>query len=85
MSSRCKACDEPMSAYEMTRRSLVTTEYIELCNTCLVSVGLGDVFVMDRPDLKHLTDDLYLVEEVYEHENSELTIYDDEPEDFYDS
>ena len=50
--SRCYACDCNLSDYESTRKSKVTGEYLDLCDTCFSEVA--DVFqeVEDNLDLK---------------------------------
>jgi hypothetical protein len=47
---RCLACDEELNDYESTRKSAVTGEYYDLCNTCLETIK-EDVYVIDRPEL----------------------------------
>jgi hypothetical protein len=69
---RCKACNELMSDYEATVRSVFTREYIGLCKHCLGTiktdvVAVGNVGLMsdadesDEPDtdgISGLADDL---------------------------
>ncbi len=49
---KCYACNNDLNDYEATRKSRVTGEYIDLCDTCFSEVS--DVFedVEDRLDLK---------------------------------
>jgi hypothetical protein len=54
---RCESCDGLLSDYEATRKNL-RLEFVGLCNDCLSSSDLDDVFMLDRPDLKHADDDL---------------------------
>jgi hypothetical protein len=37
---RCVACDEPLSALEMSRKSPMTGEDYLLCTECLIAAGL---------------------------------------------
>ena len=60
---RCEACDEPLSDYESTRRSVVTMEYINLCNECVKRIGAENLLTLDRPDLRHQTDDIVLTDD----------------------
>jgi len=60
---RCEACDEPLSDYESTRRSVVTMEYINLCNECVKGIGAENLLTLDRPDLRHQTDDIVLTDD----------------------
>jgi hypothetical protein len=41
--SRCYACDCELSDWEATRKSKVTGEYLDLCDTCFSEVA--DVFI----------------------------------------
>ncbi len=54
---RCLSCDGLLSDYEATRKNL-KLEFVGLCNDCLSSSDMDDVFMLDRPDLKHADDDL---------------------------
>ena len=54
---RCVSCDEVLSDYEATRKNL-NNEFITLCNNCLSESDLDNVLFLDRPDLRHHTDDL---------------------------
>lgn len=48
--SRCRSCDCILSDYEMTRKSAVTGEYFDLCNSCFGTIR-NDVMYKDRTDL----------------------------------
>lgn len=62
---RCESCDGLLSDYEATRKNL-KLEFVGLCNDCLASSDMEDVFMLDRPDLKHADDDLtYNNEDTY--------------------
>jgi len=56
---RCKACDVLLTEYEATRKTVMTGEYIDLCNNCFRYIQ-EDVEVVDRPDLRHLQDEVEL-------------------------
>ena len=58
---RCDSCDGLLSDYEATRKNL-RLEFVSLCNDCLSSSDMDDVFMLDRPDLKHADDDLTYAE-----------------------
>lgn len=52
---RCRACNEVLSDYENTIRSIYTREYIGLCKYCLDSVksevvGVGNISLMSELD-----------------------------------
>jgi hypothetical protein len=54
---RCKACDKQLSDYESTRKSKITQEYYDLCNTCFSYVR-DDVDSQDRLDLFTMQDEV---------------------------
>ncbi len=54
--SRCRACDVILTDYEMTRKSSVTGEYVDLCNKCFSYIR-HDVNSKERLDLKDISDD----------------------------
>jgi len=56
---RCRACDELLTDYEVTRKSARTDEYLDLCNNCFRHIQ-DDFEIIDRPDLKHLQDEIEL-------------------------
>ena len=60
---RCVSCNEKLSDYEATRKDL-RLEFVGLCNECLASSDMHDVMLIDRPDLKHDSDDVLLDEGV---------------------
>ena len=37
---RCLACNDLLKDYEATRRSLVTGEFLDLCNDCVGKAGI---------------------------------------------
>lgn len=76
---RCEACDEPLSDYESTRRSVVTMEYINLCNECVKRIGAENLLTLDRPDLRHQTDDIVLTDD--EEAIDFIEDYDDDEEE----
>jgi hypothetical protein len=53
---KCKSCDEILTDFEATRKALETGDYLELCNDCFESSD-NNLITLDRPDLKHVTDD----------------------------
>jgi len=48
-----------LTEYEATRKSALTDEYIDLCNNCFRHIQ-DDFEVIDRPDLRHLQDEIEL-------------------------
>ena len=48
---RCIACNKNLNDFESTRKSVVTGEYIDLCNTCYHSVE-QDIPSNERDDLR---------------------------------
>ena len=54
---RCVSCDETLSDYEATRKDL-HLEFVSLCNECLAGSEMNDIYLLDRPDLKHDSDDV---------------------------
>ena len=46
---RCCACNKNLSDFESTRKSIVTGEYVDLCNGCFSGVGIVS---QDREDLR---------------------------------
>lgn len=45
---RCDCCDKNLNDFESTRKSKVTGEYLNMCNTCFTGLGIETV---DRGDL----------------------------------
>ena len=52
---RCLACNALMSDFESTRKSVVTEQYIDLCNNCYYTIS-NDVTALERTDLEHEED-----------------------------
>lgn len=55
---RCRSCDEALTDYETTRKSLFTGEYINFCNDCFSSIK-GDCLAFGNPTLMSEEDDCY--------------------------
>lgn len=53
----CRSCDTLLTDFETSRRSLVTGEYIELCQQCFVSIK-GDCLAFGNPSLIGDNEDL---------------------------
>lgn len=60
---RCIACNKNLNDFESTRKSVVTNEYLDLCNSCYH-------FVQEELPAKE-RDDLRSEEEVYEEDDSD--------------
>lgn len=45
---RCDCCDRELNDFEATRRSAVTGEFLNTCNSCLKGLGIDTI---DRHDL----------------------------------
>lgn len=58
---RCKACDTLLSDYEATRKSSVTGEFIDMCNTCYKEIK-DDVQVIENTSLISLQDYIDILE-----------------------
>lgn len=54
---RCKACDVELNDFEATRKSSVTGEFLDLCNSCYKAVR-SDVQALERYDLMDLEDEV---------------------------
>lgn len=55
---RCLSCNKILNDYESTRRSSKTKEFIDLCSSCFST--FDDSFqIVDRNDLKHVSDEVY--------------------------
>lgn len=52
---RCLACNALMSDFESTRKSMITEQYIDLCNHCYYTIS-NDVTALERTDLEHEED-----------------------------
>ena len=48
---RCVACNKNLNDFESTRKSAVTGEYLDLCNTCFHQVE-RDIPTKERDDLR---------------------------------
>lgn len=57
---RCYCCNAELSDFEATRKSVVSGDYLDMCNDCYHTIS-DDVDVIERNDLKHEGD--YYVEE----------------------
>ncbi len=74
---RCRACNELMSDYDATVRSVFTREYIGLCKHCLGTIK-SDVVAVGNVGLMSDLDD------VYEADTEEINgLSDDFPDDDY--
>ena len=54
---RCKACDVELNDFESTRKSSVTGEFIDLCNSCYRHINY-DVQAIERIDLMDVEDEV---------------------------
>jgi hypothetical protein len=48
---RCVACNKNLNDFESTRKSIVSGEYLDLCNTCFHQVE-QDIPAKERDDLR---------------------------------
>jgi hypothetical protein len=48
---RCIACNKNLNDFESTRKSAITGEYLDLCNTCFHQVE-QDIPTKERDDLR---------------------------------
>ena len=48
---RCIACNKNLNDFESTRKSAITSEYLDLCNTCFHQVE-QDIPAKERDDLR---------------------------------
>ena len=53
----CRSCDTLLTDFETSRRSLVTGEYIEICQQCFQSIK-GDCLAFGNPSLIGDNEDL---------------------------
>lgn len=53
---RCLSCNVNLSDYEISRRSLTTGDYIDLCNRCFSDIQDGIIYVAN-PKLSHECDE----------------------------
>ncbi len=49
---RCLSCNEILSDFEATRKSVNTNQFIDLCNRCYHTVD-DDILSIERGDLEH--------------------------------
>lgn len=54
---RCKACNTSLNDFESTRKSSVTGEFLDLCNSCYSAVK-NDVQAIERYDLMDVEDEI---------------------------
>jgi hypothetical protein len=73
---RCYSCDEALTDYETTRKSLATGEYINLCQSCFSTIR-SDCLAFGNPAL--MTDDDDTLDSLGL-ESWESEHYDDDPE-----
>tara|TARA_R100001530_G_scaffold134678_2_gene110037 strand:- start:380 stop:562 length:183 start_codon:yes stop_codon:yes gene_type:complete len=52
---KCLACDKVLSEFESTRRSLMSGEFMDLCNRCYSNIE-EDAPALTRSDLGSLID-----------------------------
>jgi len=55
---RCYCCNAELSDFEATRKSIVSGDYLDMCNECFHTIS-DDVDSVEREDLKHNEDDGY--------------------------
>lgn len=60
---RCRSCDCELTDFESTRKSMVTGEYFDLCNSCFSTIR-DDIWAIERHDLEH--------DEVLDHKEDRL-------------
>jgi hypothetical protein len=53
---RCYCCNAELSDFEATRKSVVSGDYLDICNECFYTIS-DDIDVFERDDLKHNEDD----------------------------
>ena len=54
---RCLSCNEILTDFKATRKSVSTNEYIDMCNRCFFTIS-DDVAALERTDLAHDEDDM---------------------------
>lgn len=52
---RCIACDKVLTDYELTRKSVTTGEFIDLCSGCYTHIK-EDLYVIDNQDNLNIYD-----------------------------
>ena len=60
---KCKACDAILTDFEASRRSLVTGDYVTLCQSCFSGIK-DDVMAFGNPKLMTEDDDDPIVEQL---------------------
>jgi hypothetical protein len=64
-----------LSDYEATRKSVLTGNFLDMCNKCYGSVS-GDILALERTDLRHEDEE----EEFHDVEKDDyLTMWNDKP------
>lgn len=53
---KCCSCDCFLNDFEATRRSVVTNEFLDLCNKCIKGLGIA---TQDRTDLEESFTSIY--------------------------
>lgn len=52
---RCQACDKILTDFELTRKSTVSEDFLDLCNKCYKTIK-EDVPTVERHDLMSIED-----------------------------
>lgn len=60
---RCIACNKQLTDYEATRKSVVTGEFLDMCNGCYKEIK-EDVEVIDNAEFISLQDYIDISEEL---------------------
>lgn len=58
---RCLACNAQLNDFEATRKSKITGKFVDLCNSCYVSIR-EDLQVVERYDLMDMQDEVDIEE-----------------------
>jgi hypothetical protein len=66
---RCLSCNKALSDFEATRKSAVTSEYLDLCNHCFSDIQY-DVDAVVREDLRE--DENVEEDDVFDDEEGEF-------------
>ena len=74
---KCKSCDDILTDFESPRRSLVTGEYLTLCQRCFAGIK-DDVLAFGNPKLMTEDDDDQIVDQL------EIKFFKDDPFDDLD-
>ena len=75
---KCKACDTILTDFEASRRSLVTGEYVTLCQVCFSGIK-DDVLAFGNPKLMTEDDDDQVIDQLDIHFDPFDDIEDDIP------